>query len=317
MINCTEYTQKRIGLACCIAAFAAFGPGLMCSVAEADAEKPSWEMVAGDMVTRWAKEVSPANALPDYPRPMMRRERWKSLNGLWEFAMRPKGRATRPDKFDDHILVPFCVQSALSGVKKTVLETDRLWYRRSFEVPGQWAGQRILLHFGGVDWETAVWVNGRQATHHRGGYDPFYVDITDMLKDSGPQEVVVSVWDPTDKGPQMRGKQVIEPHGFNYTGVSGIWQTVWIEPVGRSHIRSVYTEADIDENCAWAIVDTANTDDAFTIEAKTLLPEEGAEKGTIPVVNKDRAGRRLRLALRERPETRLWSPIPLSFTICR
>ncbi|GAI12704.1 unnamed protein product, partial [marine sediment metagenome] len=123
-------------------------------------------------------------------------------------------------------------------------ETDRLWYRRTFGVPEEWAGKRILLHFGAVDWETTVWVNGKEATHHRGGYDSFSIDITDMLKASGPQEIIVSVWDPSDKGPQMRGKQVIIPHGFNYTGVSGIWQTVWIEPVAPSHIRSVYTEAD-------------------------------------------------------------------------
>jgi len=308
MVNCIEYTQKRIVLACCIAAFVTFGPGLMCCAAEADAEKPSWEMVKGDMVTRWAKEVSPTNALGEYPRPVMRRERWKNLNGLWEFTMRPKSEATRPDKFDDHILVPFCVESALSGVKKKVVETDMLWYRRTFEVPAEWAGQHILLHFGAADWETTVWVNGHEATHHRGGYDPFSIETTDLLRKNGPQEIVVCVWDPSDKGPQMRGKQVIHPHGFNYTGVSGIWQTVWIEPVATSHIRSVYTEADIDENCIWVTVDTANTNDAFTIEAKTLLPEAGEEKGTIPVVNEDRAGRRLRLALRKEPKTRFWSP---------
>ena len=308
MINCTEYTEKRIVLACCIAAFAAIGPGLMCCGAEADAEKPWWEMVKGDMVTRWGRQVSPTNALGEYPRPVMRRRRWKNLNGLWEFAMRPAGEKQRPEKFDDHVLVPFCVESALSGVKKTVLETDLLWYRRLFEVPREWAGQRLLLHFGAIDWETTVWVNGNEATHHRGGYDPFSIDITDMLKASGPQEIVVSVWDPSDKGPQMRGKQVIEPHGFNYTGVSGIWQTVWIEPVSSSHIRSVYTEVDIDENCAWVTVDTANSHDGYTIEVKTLLPEAGEDKGTILVVNEDRAGRRLQLALRREPKTRLWSP---------
>ena len=249
MINCIEHTQKSIVLSCCIAAFVTFGPGLMCCAAEADAEKPSWEMVKGDMVTRWAKEVSPTNALPEYPRPVMRRERWKNLNGLWEFTMRPKSEASQPDKFDDHILVPFCVESALSGVKKKVIETDMLWYRRTFEVPAEWAGQRVLLHFGAADWETTVWVNGHKATHHRGGYDPFSVDITDMLQKTGPQDIVVCVWDPTDRGPQMRGKQKIEPEGFMYTPASGIWQTVWIEPVASSYISSVHTEADIDENC--------------------------------------------------------------------
>ena len=308
MINCIEYTQKRIVLACCIAAFLTFGPGLMCCAVEADAEKPSWEMVEGDMVTRWAKEVSPTNALPEYPRPVMRRERWKNLNGLWEFAIRPKSQATRPDKFDDHILVPFCVESALSGIKKKVVETDMLWYRHTFDVPGAWAGQRILLHFGAVDWETTVWVNGHEATHHRGGYDPFSVDITDMLKKTGPQEIVVSVWDPTDKGLQARGKQKIEPEGFMYTPASGIWQTVWLEPVPRSYIRSIRVEPDIDENCVWLTVDAVNTNDTDTVEAKTLLPGPGEKAGTIPVVAESRAGQRLRIALRKEPETRLWSP---------
>ena len=308
MINCIEYTQKHSVLACCIAAFLVFDPGLMRRGADVDAAEPSWEMVKGDMVTRWAQDVSPSNALPEYPRPTLRRKQWKNLNGLWEFAIRPAEEKQEPEEFDGHILVPFSVASALSGVKKTVVETDRLWYRRRFEVPTDWEGQRILLHFGAVDWETTVWVNDQEATHHRGGYDPFSVDITDMLKETGPQEIIVSVWDPSDKGYQARGKQVIAPHGFNYTGVSGIWQTVWIEPVAASHICAVYTEADIDENCAWVTVNTAHTHDGFHIEAKTLLPEPGAERGTIPVVVQERAGRRLRLALRKEPNTRLWSP---------
>jgi hypothetical protein len=256
-------------------------------------------------MTRWAKDVSATNALPEYPRPMMVRDQWKNLNGLWEFAMRPVDEKRRPEKFDDQILVPFCVESALSGVKKKVVETDRLWYRRTFDVPDAWAGQRILLHFGAVDWETTVWVNGKEATHHRGGYDPFSVDITDMLRTSEPQEVVVSVWDPTNKGHQARGKQQIIPEGFMYTPASGIWQ---IEPVSSSYIRSVYTEADIDENCVWVTVDTANTDDAYTVEARTLLPGPGETVGTIPVITESSAGQRLRIALRNEPETRLWSP---------
>jgi beta-galactosidase/beta-glucuronidase len=234
---CMRPLHKRSAASWSAVSIATFILAVMCGPAEA--REPSWEPVKGDMVTRWAKEVSPANALPEYPRPMMRRERWKNLNGLWQFTMRPADQEQRPEKFDDHILVPFAVESALSGIKKTVRDTDRLWYRRTFDVPSEWAGRRIVLHFGAVDWEATVWVNGQQATHHRGGYDPFSVDITEMLDETGSQEVVVSVWDPSDKGPQMRGKQVIVPHGFNYTGVSGIRQTVWVEPVATSHIRSV------------------------------------------------------------------------------
>jgi len=303
MINGIRHIQKQRSLACCILALALLGPGV-----RADQAGVSWNMVEGDMVTRWAPEVSATNVLPEYPRPAMRRARWKNLNGLWDFAIRPAKIRQCPEDFDDHILVPFSVASALSGVKQVVVETDQLWYRRRFDLPKAWAGQRILLHFGAVDWETRVWINGQEAMHHRGGYDPFSIDMTDMLKETGPQEIVVSVWDPSDKGFQARGKQVIEPHGFNYTGVSGIWQTVWMEPVASSYIRSVYTETDIDENCAWVTVDTVNTHDGFMIEAKTLLPEPGADKGSVPVVVEERAGRRLRIALRKEPKTRLWSP---------
>ena len=280
--------------------------GACCGISRA--EELSWQPVEGQMMTRWAKEVTLETALPEYPRPMMVRDRWKNLNGLWEFAMRTADEKQCPEQFDSRILVPFCVESALSGVKKKVVETDRLWYRRTFDVPDAWAGQRILLHFGAVDWETTVWVNGKEATHHRGGYDPFSVDITGMLTTSEPQEVVVSVWDPTNKGHQARGKQQIIPEGFMYTPASGIWQTVWIEPVSSSYIRSVCTEADIDENCVWVMVDTVNTNDAYTVEAKTLLPGPGETEGTMPVTAESGAGQRLRIALRKEPKTRLWSP---------
>jgi len=303
-----HHSRAGMALACGLAGVILWGFSVTCQAGQSDPDTPAWAMVTGDLVTRWARDVSPTNALPEYPRPMMQREPWKNLNGLWEFALRPAEETQWPDKFEDHILVPFCVESALSGVKKTVLDTDRLWYRRRFEVPAAWQGQRILLHFGAVDWESTVWINGQEATFHRGGYDPFSMDVTDMLKETGPQEIVVSVWDPSDKGPQMRGKQVIVPEGFNYTGVSGIWQTVWIEPVSPSHIRSVVTEADIDDNCVWVTVDTARTHDAFTVEVTTYLPEPGAHKGSIPITANERAGRRLRLALRNEPKTRLWSP---------
>jgi beta-galactosidase/beta-glucuronidase len=304
MFNPGVQFRQRVLLNCCLA-LNSLGLGICGS---AVAQGPSWELVEGDMVTRWAKEVTPDNVLPDYPRPAMRRPRWINLNGLWEFAIRPKNETSRPESFHDHILVPFCAESALSGIKRTVRETDRLWYRRTFEVPVQWQGERILLHFGAVDWEATVWVNGLEATQHRGGYEPFSVDITDLLDDSHPQEIVVSVWDPSDKGRQPRGKQVIIPHGFNYTGASGIWQTVWVEPVPPSHIRSVHTVADIDTNCVWVTVDTVGTHDGCILEAKTLLPEPGEGKGTIPIVADGRAGHRLRIRLREHPVTRLWSP---------
>ncbi len=168
----------------------------------------------GPLMTRWAKEVSPENALPEYPRPQMVRKDWQNLNGLWDYAITAKD-AARPESFDGQILVPFPIESALSGVMKPVGPDNRLWYRRTFEIPaGPSDGRRgpaILLHFGAVDWDATVWVNGKEVGNHMGGYDPFTFDITDALKAERPQEIVLSVWDPTNAGTQPRGKQVRNP----------------------------------------------------------------------------------------------------------
>jgi hypothetical protein len=204
-----------------------------------------WEPANGPLMTQWAKQVSPDNVHAEYPRPQMVRKDWLTLNGLWEYAIQPKDQP-RPGNFDGQILVPFPVESALSGVMKPVGEDNRLWYRRTFEVPKKWKNQRILLHFGAVDWDTTVWVNGRELGGHRGGYDPFTFDITDALKDNGPQEIVLSVWDPTNTGYQPRGKQVKKPGGIWYTAVTGIWQTVWAEPVRDTYIKSLKIVPDID-----------------------------------------------------------------------
>jgi hypothetical protein len=204
-----------------------------------------WKPAEGPLATRWAKDVSPDNVHAEYPRPQMVRQDWLNLNGLWEYAIRAKD-VDCPDSFDGQILVPFPVESALSGVMKRVGEANRLWYRRTFEIPAKWSGKNVLLHFGAVDWEATVWVNGEELETHRGGYDPFSFDITDALKDSGRQEIVLSVWDPTDAGSQPRGKQVRKPNGIWYTAVTGIWQTVWLEPVPQIHIESLKITADVD-----------------------------------------------------------------------
>lgn len=205
-----------------------------------------WHMAAGPLATRWAKDVSPTNALPEYPRPQMVRKEWMNLNGLWDYAILEKEGAA-PEKFDGKILVPYPIESALSGVMKRVGEKQKLWYRRTFALTPAFAGKRTLLHFGAVDWQTTVTVNGKHVGAHRGGYDPFSFDITDALNPSGEQEIVVSVWDPTDAGPQARGKQVNKPGGIFYTPVTGIWQTVWVEPVTQSHVASLEIVPDIDQ----------------------------------------------------------------------
>src|SRR5262245_28250108 len=213
------------------------------TIASADAQQ--WQPAAGPLMTRWAAEVTPDRVLPEYPRPQLVRRDWLNLNGLWDYAVRPRADAT-PTTFDGRILVPFPIESALSGVMKKVGESNRLWYHRTFAVPAAWRGRRTLLHFDAVDWEATVIVNGTELTTHRGGYDRFTVDITDALRPSGAQEVVVAVWDPTDTGTQPRGKQVNRPSGIWYTSVTGIWQTVWIEPVPEAAINTLELTPDVD-----------------------------------------------------------------------
>ncbi len=204
-----------------------------------------WRPVEGKIMTRWAAELSPDNALPEYPRPLMVRPDWLNLNGLWEYAILPR-TAECPDVYEGRILVPYPVESALSGVGRRVGADKRLWYRRTFERPAAWRNRRLLLHFGAADWQTDVWVNGMHMGRHQGGYDPFSLDITRALRGSGSQELVVSVWDPTDAGYQPRGKQVRDPKGIWYTSVTGIWQTVWLEPVPETSMAGLKITPDLD-----------------------------------------------------------------------
>lgn len=226
----------------------------------------------------------------------MVRRRWLNLNGLWQYGVTPRDD-TAP-RFQGDILVPFPIESALSGVKRPLLPDQKLWYRRTFAVPGAWSGKRVLLHFGAVDWETAVWVNGRLAGTHKGGFLPFSFDLSDHLR-PGENELLVSVWDPTDSGWQARGKQLLHPKSIWYTAVSGIWQTVWLEPVSPTHIRRLKLTPDID---------------AQTLTVAVLLEgEEGGEEihlsardgRKMVVQGASRPGESIILPL---PEPYLWSP---------
>jgi beta-galactosidase/beta-glucuronidase len=200
---------------------------------------------AGDSLkTRWASEITPENVWQEYPRPQMVREKWMNLNGLWDYAIRPKGNNVIGN-YDGKILVPFCVESSLSGVQKYVGKDNVLWYQREFEVPKSWKGKRVILHFGAVDWKCDVWVNGIKVGSHTGGYTPFSMDITQALYKKG-NKIKVRVWDPTDQGEQPCGKQHVKPHGIWYTPVTGIWQTVWLEPVNENHIVELKIVPDID-----------------------------------------------------------------------
>ena len=204
-----------------------------------------WKPVEGKIMTEWAEKVTPENAHQEYPRPQMTRDNWVNLNGLWDYSIQAKGAAA-PSNFEGEILVPFAVESALSGVGKTVGKDQELWYNTEFASPKKSSKDHVILHFGASDWETEVFVNGVSVGIHRGGYDPFEFDITSALKSGKSQVLQVRVWDPSDDGPQPRGKQVNNPSGIWYTPVTGIWQTVWMETVPSSYIAGIRNASDLE-----------------------------------------------------------------------
>ena len=204
-----------------------------------------WSPAGNNIKTKWAAQVNSALPLPEYPRPQMVRADWQNLNGLWNYAITDANATDFSSEGD--ILVPFCVESSLSGVGKFVGKQKALWYERTFVVPKNWKGKNVILHFGAVDWQSDVWVNGQKVGNHTGGYTPFSYDITQYLKKSGKQTLRVRVWDATDNSFQPRGKQSGVSSGIWYTPVTGIWQTVWLEPVAPTHIENYYIVSNIDE----------------------------------------------------------------------
>ena len=243
-----------------------------------------WKPAGDKIKTSWGEQLDPKNVLPEYPRPIMERNGWKNLNGLWKYAITKKGDPT-PAAYQGDILVPFAVESSLSGVGKMINEKEELWYQRTFDVPSAWRGKQILLHFGAVDWKAEVWVNDVKVGEHTGGFTPFYFDITSVLN-KGNNDLVVKVWDPSDRGEQPRGKQIANPHGIWYTPVTGIWQTVWLEPVATQYITNLKTTPDIDNNSVKVEV-AANTTSADKVEVKVFdgknLVAKGAALNGVPV----------------------------------
>jgi tetratricopeptide (TPR) repeat protein len=226
-----------------------------------------WKMQPVSIQTRWAKDVTVKNTLPEYPRPQMVRPEWQNLNGLWQYAITQKD-ASQPIQYDGQILVPFPIESALSGVQKPLLPTQWLWYKKSIVKPNIQGSKRILLHFGAVDWQTTVYVNGKKAGEHTGGYQNFSFDITDLLK-NGNNELVVKVYDPTDQGPNPHGKQVLVPGNIMYTASSGIWQTVWLETVPAAYISSLYMTPNVDSGHLRLMITTSTKTKDYTVEAIT------------------------------------------------
>ena len=235
-----------------------------------------WNPVGDKIKTPWGEQLNPKNVLPEYPRPIMERHEWKNLNGSWNYAITKKGEPV-PATYQGKILVPFAVESALSGVGKSVNENQELWYQRTFDIPSNWDGKQILLHFGAVDWKADVWINDVKVGEHTGGFTPFYFDITSILNKKGNQ-IIVKVWDPTDRSEQPRGKQVERPGGIWYTPVTGIWQTVWLEPVAEQHITHLKTTPDIDEKTIKVEVAT-NTASSDKVEVKVFDGKKIVAKG--------------------------------------
>ena len=256
-----------------------------------------WSPKGDKIKTQWTENLDPTNVLPEYPRPGLTRSDWQNLNGEWDYAIRPKGEA-EPAVYDGKILVPFAVESSLSGVQKEVGADNELWYKREFTVPSAWRKGDILLHFGAVDWKADVFVNDILIGSHQGGYTPFYFNIAPYLK-SGKQTLTVRVWDPSENGFQPRGKQTSNPESIWYTAVTGIWQTVWLEPVHSTHVTAIKAIPDIDHNVVNVTVN-ASCGQPGTVVAVELLDE-----GKSVAQAKGVPGKALRLGM-DNPE--LWEP---------
>ncbi|MDR2860187.1 MAG: beta-galactosidase [Mediterranea sp.] len=256
-----------------------------------------WQPQGDKIKTQWAETLNPNNVLPEYPRPILERTDWKNLNGLWDYAILPLGE-NEPQQYDGKILVPFAVESSLSGVMKPLGNQNELWYKRQFTIPSNWKNKSILLHFGAVDWKAEVFLNDIKIGTHTGGYTPFSIDITPFLN-SGNQKLVVKVWDGVDKGYQPRGKQVSRPEGIWYTSVSGIWQTVWLEPVNNKNITAVKAVSNIDKKKLLIDVTTAGATVADVIE---VIVKEGNKTVS---TGKSSVGQPIELLV---PDVKLWSP---------
>jgi hypothetical protein len=280
-----------------LASFASLTVCLGCRSESPRPALPAWKAAPVALTTLHGRQVDPAAVWIEHPRPQLARPAWRSLNGTWQ--LREAG-ASEPlpfqTDFEEAVLVPFPLESSLSGIGRRM---ERAFYRRTFEVPSEWAGKRIMLHFGAVDWHAAVWVNATLLGLHGGGYDPFTFDVTDALLPGREQELVVDVMDPTDTGNQPRGKQVRSPEGIWYTPSTGIWQSVWLEAVPESHIARLHLQPQLAAGRLQIEADITAARSGDTLEAVASAGGVEVARAHVP------AGSGLALEI---PQPRAWSP---------
>ncbi len=268
----------------------------------ANLNSQTWKSAQAPLMTPWSEQINPQNVLPEYPRPTMERGEWQNLNGVWQFQEAKNGDMVPiKQKLSGSILVPFPWESALSGVRKQ-FDSHRAWYRREFTVPQKWNGKQLMLNFGAVDWEAVVYVNGRCVGTHKGGFDAFSFDITDFINKKGSQELILQVYDPGNAAPIAYGKQnntrFAEPKGYSYSPASGIWQTVWLEPVAKEHIKLIRLIPDIETEELKVMVNIEGR--------KQLIPEVEVYDGD-KLVAKQKGIQNKDFALKIR-NPKLWSP---------
>jgi beta-galactosidase/beta-glucuronidase len=259
-----------------------------------------YKPVPGKLMTRWGEQITPENVFPEYPRPQFIRKKWMNLNGIWQYAVK-KQNMPAPTRFDGEILVPFCIESSLSGIGKALNADERIWYKRKFTIPGNWETQNVILNFEAVDHSAAVWVNGLFVGMHKGGYDRFSFNITSFLNETGEQEILVGVDDPSSFGEQPRGKQQIPQQGIWYTPVSGIWQTVWLEAVStEAWLQEVKIIPDIDAQTV-TIIPLANKPlvDGYEVMLEVFDSEKSIAITNVPPD---------KTAIIKITNPRLWSP---------
>ena len=280
--------------------FAAAGVGLLASIAMVSAPADAatqWHPQSPPLSTPWTHLVGPNNALPEYPRPQMVRKRWMNLNGVWDYTGRSgqDALAAPPpaSEYRERILVPYPTESGLSGIQR---HDDQMWYRTVFKLPSAWGGRRVLLHFGAVDQIATVWVNNQQVAYHEGGYTEFSADITGALR-TGTQQLTVRVEDRNESNPFPVGKQRNRPKGIFYTGSSGIWQTVWMEPVRTAHIDKLDITSDLT-----GFTITPRVSGTSDQRAEVVVSKPG---GASAVVRSGPPGAPLHVPV---PNPRLWTP---------